>query len=425
MAAGGAHARARARELALRNRVRACCALLAGVGLMLGAGGTGGDAGAVETEASQRVTFFREPSAANVGVTVVHPQTDVNTTLGSAVNLAAGYAVDVVTGATPAIFGVDAVSSATKFSDARQQVRGAITYTQPVADVSVAYSYGWEHDYRSHSVTVATRSDVLDHTFTLGLSFTHNFDQVCDQNNANAVGRPLDRLALVKSEHCFQTDPGIVTHHLTIDSLEPSLTWAVTPRLLLQTGGTMQILDGFQANPYRRVQLGPAGRTPQESLPNFRQRFALFGRGGYAIPALRASFQGMVRLYRDTWAVQAYSAELSFQKYLAKFLLLTVRARIHSQLGASFYRDAQGYRELGPVGQYWTGDRELSTMQNTLVGGKLAYLRIPESPGMSFFNEVEVAAKFEGLFYNLASALAPNADRHHALIGQLALSLRF
>jgi hypothetical protein len=44
---------------------------------------------------------------------------------------------------------------------------------------------------------------------------------------------------------------------------------------------------------------------------------------------------------------------------------------------------------------------------------------------MSFFNEVEVAAKFEGLFYNLASALAPNADRHHALIGQLALSLRF
>lgn len=384
-----------------------------------------GGAGAVETEAAQRVTLFREPSSSNDGVTVLHPQTDVSATLASAVTLAAGYSVDVVTGATPAIFGVDAVTSATKFSDVRQEVRGAVTYTRPVADVTVGYSYGFEHDYRSHALTVATRSDVLDHTFTLGLSFTHNFDRVCDQNNQNAVGRPLDRLALVKSTHCFEADPGIVTHHLTIDSLEPSLTWAVTPRLLLQTGGTIQILDGFQANPYRRVQLGSAGRTPQESLPTFRQRFALFARGAYAIPSLRGSLHAQVRIYRDTWAVQAYSAELSFQKYLAKFLLLSARARLHAQQGASFYRDAQGYRELGPVGQYWTGDRELSPMQNTLLGGKLAYLRIPETQGQSFFDEIEVAAKIEGLFYQLASSLAPNADRHRAFIGQLALSLRF
>jgi hypothetical protein len=391
----------------------------------IGLGGGAGGARAGETSAAQHLTVFREPSSTNDGVTVIHPQTDVDTMLGSAVKLAAGYSVDIVTGATPVIFGVDAVSSATKFSDTRQQVRGSVTYTRPVADVTVGYSYGWEHDYQSHSVTVATRSDFAEHAFTLGLSFTHNFDRVCDRNNAAAVGNPLERLALVKSDHCFQGDPQIVTRHLDIDSLEPSLTWAVTPRLLLQGGGTVQILDGFQSNPYRRVELGSAGRTPQESLPDLRQRFAVFGRAAYAIPALRASLQGMARVYRDTWALQAYSAELDFHEYLTRFLILTALARIHSQVGAVFYRDAEGYRLTGPVGQYWTGDRELSTMQNTLLGGKVAYLRLPEGDARTFFNEIELSAKFEGLFYQLASALAPNADRRRAYIGQLALSLRF
>jgi len=64
-------------------------------------------------------------------------------------------------------------------------------------------------------------------------------------------------------------------------------------------------------------------------------------------------------------------------------------------------------------------------MGNYLLGGKLAYLRIPESQGQSFFNEIEAAAKWEGLFYRLDSPNAPNADRKLALIWQLALSLRF
>jgi hypothetical protein len=42
--------------------------------------------------------------------------------VGRAVDLHAGYAVDIVSGATPALFGVDAISSATEFSDVRHQL---------------------------------------------------------------------------------------------------------------------------------------------------------------------------------------------------------------------------------------------------------------------------------------------------------------
>ena len=391
-----------------------------------------GVARAAEVEASQRVTLFQEPSSAkgNAGITVIHPQTDVSATLASTVTLAAGYAVDIVSGATPSVFRcasatscVDAVTAATKFSDTRHEVKGAVTYVRPVADVTVGGSYGWESDYKSIALTATTRSDVLDHMFTLGFAYTHNFDTVCDNDNHNAA--PIDRVALGSSQDCFTEGTMVTTHRLNIDSLEPSVTWAVTPRLLVQGGGTAQILDGFQANPYRSVALASSGRTPQESLPLLRQRFALFGRGAYAFPRVRSSVHAALRLYRDTWAVEAVSAELVINQYLAKFLLLSFRGRMHSQRGASFYRDAKGYRDLGPNGQYWTGDRELSPMRNFLVGGKLSYLRIPESQGSSFFNEIELAAKWEGLFYHLDSQLAPNADRKLALIWQIALSLRF
>jgi len=397
---------------------RVVCGVAVGCGLA-------GSARAAEVEAAQRVTLFREPSSSNDGITVIHPQTDASVTLGSTVGFGAGYAVDIVSGATPRVFGgVDAVSTATKFSDNRHQLHGTLTYIRPVAEIAVTGTYAWESDYRSTAVTVATRSDILDHAFTLGLSYTHNFDSVCDQNNITAAGSPLDRVALGSSEHCFKGMADVVSHRLHIDSLEPSITWAVTPRLLVQGGGTIQVLDGFQANPYRRVALGTAGRTPQESLPELRQRFAVFGRGAYAFPRTRTSLHLMGRVYRDTWAVEALSGEVAVNQYLAKFLILSVRGRLHVQRSAAFYVDGADYRRA-PNSQYWTGDRELSPMGNYLLGGKLAYLRIPESQGQSFFNEIEAAAKWEGLFYRLDSPNAPNADRKLALIWQLALSLRF
>lgn len=384
---------------------------------------------AAEAQAAQRVTYFREPSNRNDGIQVIHPQTDLGVTLGRSFGLAAGYSLDVVSGATPRVFGttsgpVDAVSQATKFEDMRHQASGAITYSRPVADVTVGYSYGWESDYKSSTVNVSTRSDLFERTLTLGLAYSHNFDDVCDQDNAQAAGTPLMRRALVSSADCFKGVPGTVTHRLHIDTFEPSLTWIVTPRLLLQVGGTAQILDGFQANPYRRVAL-PAGHTPQESLPELRQRFALFTRAALALPAWRASLILMGRAYRDSWAVQAATAEATFNTYIMRSVLATLRGRVHAQHGAIFYLDAQEYRSRGPVGQYWTGDRELSPMQNTLLGVKVAYLRIPEQKADAFFDEIELAARWDGLFYRLASDYAPNADRKLALIWQFAVTARF
>ena len=55
------------------------------------------------TEAAARLTFFREPSTQNKGITVIHPQVDVAAPLGAGVGVAAGWEADAVSGAVRAI----------------------------------------------------------------------------------------------------------------------------------------------------------------------------------------------------------------------------------------------------------------------------------------------------------------------------------
>src|SRR4029079_1777948 len=99
--------------------------------------------------------------------------------------------------------GVDAVSGATGFSDTRQQVRGGFSYDRPAAALAASYSYGWESDYRAHAVSASTRTDLVDHNFTLALAYTHNFDSVCDANNQGVGADGLNLRALTSSVHCF------------------------------------------------------------------------------------------------------------------------------------------------------------------------------------------------------------------------------
>jgi hypothetical protein len=258
------------------------------------------------------------------------------------------------------------------------------------------------------------------------VAYTHNFDDVCDNNNSPLAGQPLDRKPLISSDGCFSGgNHMLTTHRLHIDTVEPSLTWTATPRLVLQGGATVQVLDGFQSNPYRSVVVGNQQRTPQESLPRFRQRFAVWGGGASFVPQARASIVTNLRLYRDTWAVQAATAELNVNKYLSQVLIVGVRGRVHVQQGAVFYRDALGYQTLGPPGAYWTGDRELSPMANLLTGGRVSFLKRPGQDVSTWYSEIDLTAKGEVLFYRLDSDRAPNSDRTLAYILQASASVRF
>jgi hypothetical protein len=394
--------------------------LLAGLAAVTG---LARDARGATAEVAARTTFFDEPSTKNTGVRVIHPQVDASANIASTVNLNLGWSMDAVTGATPATF--DTVSTATKFSDNRHLFHAGTGYQRSDSGLAVGFAHAFESDYKSYVFSANTHHDLYEHNFTLALAYSHNWDRVCDANNTAAAGQPLNLVALSSSEGCFTNASGIVTQKLSIDTFEPSLSWTMTPRLVVQLGATIQILDGFQANPYRKVLVGSQNRTPQEHLPQFRQRYAVFARLAYALPELRASTIAMVRGYDDSWAVRAITADVVGTKYIGQSFLLSLRAHTHVQGGASFYRDSVGYRVLGPPGQYWTGDRELSPMGNYLLGAKFAFFRRPQQERSSWFVEMELGGKYELLLYRPESPFAPNADRTYAHIVQGAFAMRF
>ena len=182
--------------------------------------------------------------------------------------------------------------------------------------LTAGYSYGWENDYRSHTLSVAARGDFLERNFTLGLAYTRNFDQRLrpGQRPGPEPARPAAarhlRGLLPRSGRPSWPTRGC-------RSTPSSRRCPGPPRrlLLLSLGSTLQILDGFQSNPYRAVRLGPEGREPQERLPQHRQRFALFARAHQAVPPLRAAARLAARLYRDTWDVAAASADAEWLQY--------------------------------------------------------------------------------------------------------------
>jgi hypothetical protein len=376
--------------------------------------------------AASHLTVFSEPSSQNQGVRVIHPQTEVAATHG-ALGIEAGYELDIVSGATTRVYrpgdAPDAVSGAT-FSDVRHAARGGLSFETATVALTAGYSYGWENDYRSHTLSVAARGDFLERNFTLGLAYTRNFDSVCDQANDLAQSL-LDLRPLGTSEGCFSVgQTALATRRLSIDTFEPSLSWTATPLLLLSLGSTLQILDGFQSNPYRAVRLGPEGREPQERLPQHRQRFALFLRAHQAVPLLRAAARLAARVYRDTWDVAAASADAEWLQYFGPSLMAGVRGRYHRQGGAVFFRTAQDLRTLGPAGEYWTGDRELAPLTNYLVGGKVAFVKQPPPESRSWLGELEIQARIDFLFYR-GEPGTPNSDRTRAQVFAAGASLRF
>ena len=66
---------------------------------------------------------------------------------------------------------------------------------------------------------------------------------------------------------------------------------------------------------------------------------------------------------------------MEVERYLLEGFRLAGRVRYYRQTGASFWSDdyTGGDPPLGPKGQYWTGDRELSPFSSIAFGGRLTY----------------------------------------------------
>ncbi len=105
-----------------------------------------------------------------------------------------------------ATHGADVITTAS-VHDFRNMARGEATLKGETTSLTAGYAYSTEHDYRSNSFHVNSRTDVLQHNTQFELSYARNFDSVCDRVQPASEASPTRWLALEDSTGCFTSEP--------------------------------------------------------------------------------------------------------------------------------------------------------------------------------------------------------------------------
>ncbi len=378
-----------------------------------------------DARASATTTVFRE-AGGPLDMTVITPSVNLSGDAGQAVTIRAGWEADIVSGASVRVVDnpsseVDAITSATKLDDLRNTATGGVTLRSDLASLDLDYSYGHESDYRSHSFRIGGRAELFERNTGLDLAYARGFDRVCNLAQPRAQ-EAVDRQAMPTSSGCFDSDER-ESLDLSIQTFQGGWTQAWAPVFTTQTTVTVQLLDGYQGNPYRAVWLGRS--AAQENHPNNRARYAAGLGTRLWIKPLAGALQTFGRLYRDTWDIQSLTAELAYEQRLGGSVRLRARARYYTQTGAAFFSD--DYVRF-PRGQFFTGDRELSPMSSWTFGGRAEWTPAPGDDGkIGFLRGLRLVGKFDVLIYSFddfhyGQAAVPNDS---AFVATLSLESTF
>ena len=328
-----------------------------------------------ETSVEARTSAFIEPSPTSP-MTVLIPSLDLRAVIAESLELKGGYEVDIVSGASERlkagpIQNIDVVSGATRFEDQRHVLSAGLGIERGLTRLSAGYAYGFENDYRSHAINVTAVADLLKRNTQLELGYGHGFDSVCTAAYEPSL-HPSRRPALDDSSDCFGGSQNRQSQDVSSDSFQLAWTQSWTPVFVTQWAITGALLRGFLANPYREVALSSNDQA-LEHHPEHRARAAASLRGKYFFRTWKSALSLRLGVYRDTWAVTSQTVELEAERNMTRWMRLLVRARAYHQSGALFWSDdyTGGEPEMGPRGQYWTGDRELSPFFSYLVGTRL------------------------------------------------------
>jgi hypothetical protein len=331
--------------------------------------------------------FYESPSRTKMFVYT--PGGNIQVSPTDWLDVRAGWEADVVSGASIAVKAGPAyqathpaadVVTAASVHDLRNLARGGFTLRKDIVSLTAGYAYSTEHDYRSSSFNVAARTDTYDKNSQFEIAYARNFDSVCDRVQASDTSNVAPHLvALEDSTGCFTSSNLRTTRSIAIDSFQGGWTQTWTPTLATQLIYSAEIQNGFLSNPYRAVIIGE-GLKAQEHHPGNRARDSIAARMHLYIRPLKAALRLGVRGYYDTWDIKSFTGEAEFEKHFGEAFRATVRGRFYKQSGAIFWSDdyTGGDAPLGPRGQYWSGDREISPFWSWMIGARAIYTIVPK-----------------------------------------------
>ncbi len=324
------------------------------------AGGLGAASAEPTVTADGRTSYYQDTDETTISTTVVAlsgKPIDELTIWGH-------YLADIVSSAS-----VDVVSAATdRWTETRHEGTWGAAYYDGTNTVGGGYTYSVEHDWRSHTGSLAVSHDILNHTITLGASGSFT---------ANDIGRAGD--ANFKRDG-VQGSGGL------------SASFVLTRTDLVSVAYTFVYIDGYNASPYRFVRFKDPSSAVlvggPENVPDVRIRHAVGGLWNHHMfhdTVLRTQ----LRAYGDDWGILSLMGGTEYVVGLWK-LELGAFVRGYLQTGASFYQDTYDQRY-----EFMTADRELSSFFDVFGGGRVAF----HSGIVGPFEDVHAELKLTGFTF--------------------------
>lgn len=235
--------------------------------------------------------------------------------------IAASAAVDIVSGASPALVSnpegtpVQTVTGAS-VQDRRKTWDVKLSRRLGEATLSVSRLISREEDYLSHAFGLEARYDLNQRNTTL----------VAGYGRANDRIRSTDNPALDEPRDTREYMAGVVQVLSPVSAVQSSL---------VVTRG-----KGWYNDPYKiTVTFFPQGLPllTADVRPSRRETVAWLTRYRHHFPAASGTLHADYRFYRDDWGIEAHTAEVAWQQAIDGRWSVRPALRYYTQSAAGFY----------------------------------------------------------------------------------------
>lgn len=229
--------------------------------------------------------------------------------------------------------------------------------------------YSLENDYVGRLVGFGINQDSNQKNTTLSLSLSYGFDTI----------NPLGQQATFTRRNILA---------------DASITQTLSSIAIMRFGIDVSLLNGFQSNPYRTVNV--AGGYAPEKHPQQRLRAAGYVKLNTHLKPANAALWTEYRVYGDDWGILSHTIGLRFYQNLSKRLLMRYRYRFYTQSAANFWR--KDYSLLQRQPKFFTDDYKLEPFNSHLFGFHLAYKLEALSKRLPLMEQTSLDVKYERFF---------------------------
>lgn len=330
------------------------------VGVALGAALAMASAAQADGSLSARGVYYKEKATR-----VVQPMLDGMFEVGERGLVNGHFLVDAITSASQSAGAVNAAA----FTENR--LEGGLGYTHLVdvldgARVGANAKYSTESDYKSLFFGVRGEVDLAEKNTTLGIGGGYGNDTI----SGGAEGGLGQIMLECEKGGVEQPECSLETY-----SMFASLSQIVNKRVVVGLTYDVNVMRGYQSNPYRSAIVGM--NTEREAHPTERNRHAIAAVGRYYHSETDTALVAQYRFYRDDWlrtgviGAGAHTPELRVIQQVGDTIDASLRYRFHTQLAAFFYKDRYA---VSPMNGLVSDDVKLSAFRSHTVEAKVGML---------------------------------------------------